>query len=120
MTRRQALGARGEQLAAEFLVRAGYQIVGRNHRSRFGELDLIAKEGDELVFVEVKTRIGGPETAPDESVTATKLDRLGRLAEVYLAAEGKEDAPWRVDVVAVVVDERGGICRVDHVRGAFL
>lgn len=81
---------------------------------------MIAQDGDEIVFVEVKTRIGGLDVAPDESVTALKLDRLGRLAERYLSIEGREGSPWRVDVVAVVIDWHGQVSRIDHVRGAFL
>ena len=120
MNRRRALGARGEQIAAQFLERAGVRILVRNCRSAIGELDLVGQEGDGIVFVEVKTRVGGVDVAPDESVTATKLARLGRLAERYLAAEGKQASPWRVDVIAVVIEPSGRVGRVDHVRGAFL
>lgn len=118
--RTQSLGARGEQLAADFLTRAGLQILARNVRLPMGELDLIGREGDEIVFVEVKTRVGGPETAADAAVTGAKLERLGRLAEVYLARERTPDAPWRVDVVAVVLDGAGAVRSIDHLRGAFL
>lgn len=120
MTRTRALGARGETLAEQFLVRAGLHILDRNHRSRLGELDLVAREGDELVFVEVKTRIGGAGVAPDESVTAAKLERLGRLAEQYLETHGAAASPWRLDVVGVVVDGRGHVVTIDHLRGAYL
>lgn len=120
MNRRQVVGTRGEQIAARFLERAGVRILARNCRSAIGELDLVAQEGDEIVFVEVKTRVGGSDLAPDESVTASKLHRLGRLAERYLATEGKQDSPWRVDVIAVVLDPSGRVGRVEHVRGAFL
>jgi putative endonuclease len=85
-----------------------------------GELDLVLREGDEIVFVEVKTRVGGPETAADAAVTGTKLERLGRLAEAYLARERTPDASWRVDVVAVVLDGDGAVRSIDHLRGAFL
>ena len=120
MSRRQALGTRGEELAAAFLTRAGLEVVARNYRSRLGEIDLVARDGDELVFVEVKARVGGVETAPDAAVSAAKLERLGRLAERYLADVGTPEQPWRVDVVAVVLDERGAVRRIDHLRGAFL
>ena len=120
MSRARALGGRGEALAADFLRRAGLQIVARNYRSSLGELDLVARDGDETVFVEVKTRVGGPGTAPDVAVTATKLERLARLAEVYLAREGSADAPWRVDVVAIVLGGRGEVRTIDHLRGVFL
>ena len=120
MTRRRALGARGEDLAAAFLRRQGFEILARNYRSPLGELDLVTRDGDEVVFVEVKARVGDSETAPDESVTPAKLERLGRLAESYLAAAGTPDAPWRVDVIAVLVDRGGRGTRIDHLRGAFI
>jgi putative endonuclease len=120
VTRGQELGSRGEDLATAYLERQGFRIIARNHRSRLGELDLVARDGDEVVFVEVKTRIGGSDVAPDESVTASKLERLGRLAERYMSEQGRADDPWRVDVVAVVVDQHGQVRRIDHLRGAFL
>jgi putative endonuclease len=116
----RALGERGEALAADFIRRAGLEIVARNWCSRLGEIDLVAREAGETVFIEVKTRVGGPDAAPDAAVTAAKLERLGRLAEAYLAAEGRPDAPWRVDVVAIVLDGRGAVRNIDHLRGAFL
>ncbi len=120
MNRLQDLGARGEQVAATFLERQGLRVVARNVRSRLGELDIVARDGDETVFVEVKTRVGGPEAAPDAAVTSVKLDRLGRLAEGYLAGCAAEDSPWRIDVVAVVLDRNGCVQRIDHLQGAFL
>ena len=67
-------------------------------------------EGDELVFVEVKTRIGDDETAPDLAVTAAKLARLERLAEAYVSRAGDEEWRWRVDVVAIVIERSGRVC----------
>ena len=116
----QALGARGEELAADFLQRAGLEILRRNARSALGELDLVARDGDEIIFVEVKTRVGAADTAADQSVTSAKLARLSRLAELYLASQGWGDAAWRLDVVAVVVDGQGELRSIDHLQGAFL
>ena len=120
MRYRQTLGARGEQLAAAFREQAGFQILEQNHGSPLGELDLVAREAAEIVFVEVKTRVGGPESAPDEAISQIKLDRISRLAELYLASRGLSESAWRVDVVAVVLDSRGRAQRIDHLRGAFL
>ncbi len=98
----------------------GLVVVERNVRLPGGEIDLVAREADELVFVEVKTRIGDDSTAPDLAVTASKLARLERLAEAYLSRAGDEDAPWRVDVVAIVIERSGRVLRLDHLRGAYL
>ena len=115
-----ALGARGERLAADYLGRAGLVIMDRNVRLKAGEIDLVARDGDETVFVEVKTRVGDAESTPDEAITEAKLARMERLAEAYLDAREQTEDAWRVDVVAVVVNRLGRVLRIDHVRGAFL
>lgn len=114
------VGRRGEELAARHLERLGMRVVARNVRLPGGEIDLIAQEGDELVFVEVKTRIGDAETAPDIAVTAAKLARLERLAEAYVERTGTPSVDWRVDVVAVVLGRNGRIVQIDHLPGAYL
>jgi putative endonuclease len=116
----QSVGIHGEVLAARHLATLGLTVVDRNVRLPGGEIDLVAREADELVFVEVKTRIGDDSTTPDLAVTATKLARLERLAEAYLTRTGDEDAPWRVDVVAIVIERSGKVLRLDHLRGAYL
>jgi len=118
--RTTALGARGESLAADFLARVGLRIIDRNVRVPGGELDLVAADGDDVVFVEVKTRVGDAQSAPDEAVTPAKLARIERLAAAYLDARGQTDNAWRIDVVAVVVDPRGKVLRIEHLKGAFL
>ena len=120
MRKTTALGARGERLAADYLGRAGLVVVDRNVRLGAGEIDLVAREGDETVFVEVKTRVGDDESTPDEAITEAKLARMERLAEAYLDARDRSEDAWRVDVVAVVVNRLGRVLRIDHVRGAFL
>ena len=119
MTDRKQLGARGEVLAAEYLTGLGYRVLGRNHRTPLGELDLVVQDGPEVVFVEVKTRVGGQQVAPEASVGASKAARLARLAEAYLADRGREDAMWRIDVVAVLLDRAGDVVRLDHLRNAI-
>src|SRR5215212_2125386 len=114
MNQRQGVGRRGEDLAARHLQQLGLRVLERNVRLPDGEIDLVAQEGEELVFVEVKTRIGDAETAPDVAVTASKLERLGRLADAYTTRLGTPDQDWRVDVVAVVLGRDGRIVRIDH------
>jgi putative endonuclease len=125
VNQRQGVGRRGEILAARHLEGLGLRIVDRNVRLPGGEVDLIAidpagHEGEELVFVEVKTRIGDTETDPDVAVTEAKLARLEQLAEAYVARVGAPERDWRVDVVAVVLGRDGRIVRIDHVPGAYL
>jgi putative endonuclease len=115
---RKLLGTRGETLAAEYLARQGYRVLARNHRTSLGELDVVAQDGPEMVFVEVKTRVGRFEVAPEESVSPAKVARLTRLAEAYLADRRREDAMWRIDVVAVLLDSNGRLVRLDHLRNA--
>jgi putative endonuclease len=117
---RQGVGRRGEDLAARHLQQLGLDILDRNVRLSGGEIDLVAREHDELVFVEVKTRIGDESLAPDELVGAAKLARLERLAETYVARRGRVDVDWRIDVVAVVIARNGLLVRIDHFPGAFL
>ncbi|MBF6226807.1 YraN family protein [Nocardia abscessus] len=118
MTDRQALGAHGEELAADFLRAAGMEIVARNWRCRYGELDLIARDGDVTAFVEVKTRSGLGYGTPAESVTFAKRQRIRRLALLWLA---EQDGPWRrirFDVVSVLA-VRGRAPVIDHLEAVF-
>lgn len=116
---RVALGDAGERLAERRLVGLGWTIVERKWRVRGGEIDLIALEGDELVFVEVKTRRGNSQGTAEEAVDERKAARLLALGEQYIG-EHPEHAErfWRVDVVAITIDRRGAIERVSHLRNA--
>lgn len=98
---RQQLGLRGEELAASELQRRGYVLVERRYRSRFGEIDIIAKDGATVVFVEVKTKTDSRFGDPAEMVTAQKQRRLVSMAEEYAAGHQLHATPCRFDVVAV-------------------
>jgi putative endonuclease len=98
---RQIIGAWGEDLAAEYLIKHGLKIIDRNYRTREGEIDLIAQEEDTLVFIEVKTRTNQDFGFPEESVTEEKLEHLHDAAEQYLT-EHLEVARWRYDVIAIL------------------
>ena len=104
---RQLLGRRGEQMAADALRERGYRIVERNFRCRYGEIDLIAEERDDLVFVEVKTRRGSAFGWPEEAVTLTKRRKLAEVASYYLDLHAEGDRPWRIDVVAIDFNQDG-------------
>jgi putative endonuclease len=121
MTRdpRHHLGALGEQLAAEHLERLGYRIVARNHRTRFGELDLVACDDDTLVFCEVKTRRGRGE--PWDALHDGKRRQVRRMARAYLAEarDRPRTARLRFDAIGVAIDARGRLTRLEHVEDAF-
>lgn len=111
-------GRRGEELAARYLAEHGFRILQHRFRTRSGEIDLVAEEGEILAFIEVKTRSSAACGRPAEAVDRRKQSRLTRAAEVYLARTGQYEAVCRFDVVEVW-DEPGGECRIDHIRDAF-
>jgi putative endonuclease len=110
-------GDRGEALAAWYLEQEGYSVVARNYRTRYGEVDVIARRGASLVFVEVKLRRGVGFGAPEESVTPRKQASIRRVAEQYLADESPEFEEVRFDVVGIML--RGRSARFRHTRNAF-
>jgi len=116
-TARQRLGDLGEKAAEELLARSGYRIVARKHRCPRGEVDLVAEQGDLLVFVEVRTRASVAFGGPEETVGAGKQQRLVRAARDFLARWRGPPRDLRFDVVAVV-DAPGGP-RLTHFPGAF-
>ncbi len=116
--RRAPFGKRGEDLACEALCRRGYAVVERRFRTRMGELDIIARDGDTIVFVEVKTRSSGSFGTPFESVTWRKRHRLCSMAAEYLLVHRLAGAPCRFDVVAIV-ESGGSAPRVEIVQRAF-
>ena len=118
-TSSRALGRIGEGAAVRFLRRRGLVILARNLRSRLGEIDLLARDGATLVFVEVKARRGGPGDPPEAAVDARKRARLTRLALGYLAARRLGERPCRFDVVGVTLDAAGGVTGVRHLEHAF-
>ena len=116
--RRRALGTAAEQRAAHWLAQAGLRVVERNVRLPGGELDLVCRDGDAWVFVEVKARRHGWDDAPGAAVAWQKQRRLIGLAVRYLKSRGLRDVRCRFDVVEVTLDERGpGAIR--HLRSAF-
>src|ERR1700733_3252528 len=98
---RDALGGRGENVAAGYLRQQGFKIIARNFRCELGEIDIIARDGKTLVFVEVKTRTYD-DPQPEEQVNLAKQQTLTRVAHVYLSRYGIPQPPARFDVVAIV------------------
>jgi putative endonuclease len=94
-------GKEGEDMAAEFLVNIGYEILDRNFRANRGEIDIIARHGNELVFVEVKTQLTTDFGSPEEYVTNKKQTLIAGAAEVWLTQRQWDEHPSRFDVVAI-------------------
>ena len=117
MTARQRLGDAGEEAAANLLAQRGYRIVARNHRCTRGEVDLIAEQGELLVFVEVRTRATRAFGAPEETVGLAKRRRVVSAARDFLARRRGPERGVRFDVVAVVDGPRGP--QLTHFENAF-
>ena len=115
---RAALGSYGERVAVRALTEAGLQVLDRNWRCRDGELDVVARDGDALVFCEVKTRRGTGFGHPVEAVTPVKQRRLRLLAQRWLSAHDEHAPDLRFDVVGVHVPVVGP-AQVTHLRNAF-
>ena len=114
---RSKLGAQGERIAAVHLESLGLVIEARNYRARVGEIDLVARDGRETVFVEVRTKRSTAYGTPEESVTPRKQARLVKSAMQYLAEHGRMNAPWRVDIVGITL-QSDGPARIVHIPSA--
>ena len=118
MTDRQGLGRLGEELARRHLESLGYSILGKNHRTGSGEIDLVAKDESTLVFVEVRTKRGVAFGSPEESITPSKRAHLIATAQEYVGENDIGDGDWRIDLVAVELDSTGRLKRVEVVENA--
>ncbi len=109
---RKKLGNRGEKVAAKFLRKQNYQIIEKNYRSHLGEIDIVAKDDESIVFVEVKTRCSTDFGLPEEALSYDKRRRLSKLALGYLAHRRIKDTNCRFDVVSILMDNN----RANHVK----
>lgn len=118
---RHTLGRQGEQHALEHLRRLGYELVEANHRTRFGEIDLVMLDDGTLVFVEVKSRRAQRPAAVWEALDERKRRQVRRMARAYLYEREHRPAATaiRFDAVGVVMDARGALVRLDHLEAAF-
>lgn len=118
MTRsRQQTGKTGEDIAAKYLLKSGYDILERNFHCPFGEMDIIGRQGAVLAFIEVRTKRTEKFGSPAESVGSTKQKKLSRIALFYLQKHGLEGCEARFDVLAIMLGEQGP--RVELIRDAF-
>ncbi|MCL6447760.1 MAG: YraN family protein [Armatimonadetes bacterium] len=123
---RQELGKLGEELAASYLQKKGYRLLERNYRCRLGEIDIVALDGDVLVFIEVRCRTSSRFGFPQESIRREKQAKLRKLAQYYLLRAARPGpAPVtgqnqvRFDVLALLFDCKQATCRVEHIQNAF-
>ena len=112
------VGSRGEELAAAFLQRIGFSIVERNFRCKGGEIDIVAKDGNTLVFIEVKSRKTVSYGVPQLAVTPFKQRQISKAALTWLAINHKHDAPARFDVIAILLSSDYQY-RIEHIKNAF-
>lgn len=113
----KTLGCDGEELAAEFLRKKGYSIIARNYKTHIGEIDIIAKDGDTTVFIEVKTRANDSFGYPFEAVNKSKRQKLKNLALLFLKTHPKE-CRGRFDVISIS-HAKNGEKSIEHIKDAF-
>lgn len=124
---RRALGSHGEDVAVRHLVAAGYEVVDRNYRTRYGELDIVAADQRHIVFCEVKTRVAGGRRGPAtpfEAIGELKRQRVRRMGSQWLVEHTNDPKrprrpELRFDAIGVVVTPSGELVRLDHLEGAF-
>ena len=116
--KRRYTGILGEKLARDFLRKRGYHIREANYRCTEGEIDLIAQHKDYLVFIEVRTKRSLEFGSPEESITPAKKERLRTVASHYQQTHSNLPPLWRIDVVAIELDQRGKPSRIELIENA--
>lgn len=105
------LGQYGEELASQFLIKRGCLIIAKNFHTQYGEIDLIARSGDEILFIEVKTRTTSSYGYPETAVTAEKIRHITQTAQDYLQ-KYRINAPWRIEIISVEIDKNKKIAKI--------
>jgi len=116
--KRRDTGILGEKLARDFLKKKGYRITETNYRCPEGEIDIVARHKDYLVFVEVRTKKSLQFGSPEESITPTKMERLRNVAAHYQQTHDNLPPLWRIDVVAVELNQKGKPSRIELIENA--
>ena len=119
MMKRRETGILGEKLACDFLGKNGYRIIERNFRCPGGEVDIVARQQDTLVFVEVRTKRSRRFGSPEESITPIKMERLRNVAAYYWQSHSNLPESWRIDVVAIQMDSHGHVSRIELIENAI-
>jgi putative endonuclease len=116
---RQEVGKLGEKVAQKFLKKRGYRIRETGFRCHHGEIDIIAQKKDHLVFVEVRTKSNLDFGTPEESITRAKKERIIASALTYTSTHQNLPSLWRIDVVAIELDDKGQTKRIEHIENAI-
>lgn len=114
----KATGQLGEKLAQEFLGKRGYQVVETNYRTPDGEVDIIVSKDGILVFVEVRAKTSRLFGTPEESITSLKKQRLVKVAQNYVQTHDIQESSWRIDFIAVELDNKGNPVRIEQIENA--
>ena len=114
---KQKIGGHGEQMEAKYLEEKGMQVIAKNYSTKYGEIDLIAKDKNETVFVEVKTRKSFEYGLPQEAITPYKQKNLIKTSQIYLKENNLYETDWRIDVITVllVLKEKP---QIEHIKNA--
>jgi putative endonuclease len=116
--KRRETGALGERIARDFLGENGYEILENNYRCPNGEIDIVARQEDTLVFVEVRTKRSQLFGSPEESITPVKREKLRTLAQYYRQEHENLPLNWRIDVVAIEMDKSCKVTRIEIIENA--
>jgi putative endonuclease len=124
VTIKRKLGDLGEEIAEKYLRENNYQILKKNYQKRWGEIDIVAKENQEIVFIEVKTRTKDKSDfygEPQESVNFFKQQKLVKTAKTYLYEKDySSQIDWRIDVIAIKLDEQNKKANLNHIKNAVI
>ncbi len=119
LTAKTKLGNLGEEIAANYLKKLGYQILDRNYRKKWGELDIVAKFKKDIIFIEVKSQEKGTKFFPAQNVTYSKQQRLIRAARTWLSENRiPPEGQWQIDVIVVKWDSDSGMSEIEHLKNA--
>lgn len=117
ITQKRKLGDIGEEKACIYLVSKGYAILERNYATKLGEIDIIAKNGDVLIFVEVKTMHSGGVMRPEDNLTQEKLGKIQRSAHIYLAMHKIPPyQQWRIDAISILINTHAEQAQIKHIE----
>ncbi|MBA7631912.1 hypothetical protein ES703_39449 [subsurface metagenome] len=116
--KRRDTGILGERLAKDFVKKRGYRILETNYRCPEGEIDIVAKDKDCLVFIEVRSKTSREFGSPEESITPVKRERMRVTAAHYRQSHNDLPLLWRIDVVAVELDQKGKLSRIELIENA--
>jgi putative endonuclease len=117
--KKDEVGKLGEEEAVRFLKKKRYDIIARNWRNKFGEIDIIALDRDTIVFVEVRTKMSGDFGTPQESVTKMKMRQIAKAASIYICEKRLQGESIRFDFIGVIADKNAGKPIITHIENAF-